>query len=105
MLVPFCYKVIYFFSTYRHESVCNPVLVALPGDVWGEQRPVGPPAAPLQEAGEKHEVGSGRPRGLRERSRVPGELADGTVGSETLKQSTKQETKSLSGEGLVCSPR
>lgn len=65
--------------------------------IWGEQRRAGPPLpAPLREASEEREEGSGRCTGLAasgKRAGFPGELADGITGSETIeKKSTKQET-------------
>lgn len=97
MLVPFGSKVVSFFSTYRHESVCNPVLVALPGEMGrgfgGEQRLVGPPS-PSAGGEEQWEDGSGRRVGLagsRKRSWFPG-LGNWPMGAQALnplEESTK----------------
>lgn len=85
--------------------------------IWGEQRRAGPlPPAPLREASEEHEEGSGRCTGLAasgKRAGLPGELADGITGSETIenkkhktrkKQSLRREGVKETSEGLGYSP-
>lgn len=50
------------FLLYRHESVCNPVLVALPGEMRGTTS-AGPPS-PSAGGEEQREEGSGKCVGL-----------------------------------------
>lgn len=72
--------------------------------IWGEQRRAGPPLpAPLREASEEREEGSGRCTGLAasgKRAGFPGELADGITGSETIEKKAQNKKQSLRREGV-----
>lgn len=97
------------FSTYRHESVCNPVLVALPGEMGqggsslGWDLPV-----PLQEVRGSGRKAQGGPWACQAQGKEPVSLEgeNRPMGSQALnppEQSTKPdqhiETKSLKRRG------